>query len=126
MSLLLQLISGASKDNIMFNNVLTPPIAFLIVLAVTILMSSVLSKFSFKVKKGGDSSTTSYECGEIGCTPYIQPDYSQFFPFAFFFTILHVTALIIATVPVETLGSLAIAAVYLAGAMTALFILFRK
>ena len=108
------------------NNILTPPIAFIIVLAVTVLMSGLLSKLSFRAKKGEDASTTSYSCGEEGLTPLIQPDYSQFFPFAFFFTILHVTALIITTIPMETLGSLSIAIVYLAGAMTALFILFRR
>ncbi|MDO8535508.1 MAG: hypothetical protein Q7S30_00620 [Candidatus Omnitrophota bacterium] len=108
------------------NNLLTPPIAFIIVLAATMLASGLLSKLSFRAKKGSDASTTSYSCGEEGCTPYIQPDYAQFFPFAFFFTILHVTALIITTIPMETLGSLSIAVIYLAGAMTALFILFRR
>jgi len=108
------------------NNILTPPVAFIIVLAVTVLISSLLSKLSFKTRKGEDASMTSYSCGEEGFTPFIQPDYAQFFPFAFFFTILHVTALMITTVPLETLGSLSIAVIYLAGAMTALFILFRR
>lgn len=108
------------------NNILTPPLAFIIVLAATLLISGLLSKLSFKARKEERSSTTSYSCGEEGLTHFIQPDYAQFFPFAFFFTILHVTALIITTVPVETLGSLSIAMVYLAGAMTALFILFRR
>lgn len=108
------------------NNILTPPVAFIIVLIITVIVSGLLSKLSFKAKKGEDASTTSYSCGEEGLTPFIQPDYAQFFPFAFFFTILHVTALMIATVPMETLGSLSIAIVYLAGAMTALFILFRR
>ena len=110
----------------MFNNILTPPAAFIIILTATMLLSGLLSKLSFKTRKGEDASTTSYSCGEEGLTPYIQPDYAQFFPFAFFFTILHVTALMITTVPLETLGSLSIAVVYLAGAMTALFILFRS
>lgn len=105
---------------------LTPPAAFIVVLVVTILASSLLSGLSFKSKKGQDASTESYSCGEEGLNPLIQPDYSQFFPFAFFFTILHVTALIVATVPLETMGSISIAVVYLAGAMTALFILFRR
>ena len=111
----------------MFNNeMLQPPAAFIIILAATMLISGLLSKLSFRTRKGEDASTTSYSCGEEGLTPFIQPDYAQFFPFAFFFTILHVTALMIATVPVETLESLSIAVVYLAGAMTALFILFRE
>jgi len=106
--------------------ILTPPIAFIIILAATVLISELLSKLSFKPRTGEDVSRTSYSCGEEGLTPLIQPDYAQFFPFAFFFTILHVTALVIATVPKETLGSFSIAIIYLAGAMTALFILFRK
>ncbi|MCX5666057.1 MAG: hypothetical protein NT036_03285 [Candidatus Omnitrophica bacterium] len=106
--------------------ILTPPVAFIIILVATMLLSGLLSKLSFKARRGENASTESYSCGEEGLTPFIQPDYAQFFPFAFFFTILHVTALIITTVPVETLGSLSIAVVYLAGAMTALFILFRK
>ena len=108
------------------NNILTPPVAFIIILTATVLMSELLSKLSFKTRKGEDASKESYSCGEEGLTPFIQPDYSQFFPFAFFFTILHVTALMITTVPIETLESLSIAVVYLAGAMTALFILFRR
>ena len=36
--------------------------------------------------------------------PSVQPDYGQFFPFAFFFTILHVVALMVATVPAGTCG----------------------
>jgi NADH:ubiquinone oxidoreductase subunit 3 (subunit A) len=108
------------------NNILTPPLAFIIILSATMLISAFLSKLSFKVRKEERSSATSYSCGEEGLTPFIQPDYSQFFPFAFFFTILHVTALIITTIPMETLGSLSIAIIYLAGAMTALFILFRR
>ena len=107
-------------------NIIIPPVAFIIVLVATILLSDLLSKLSFKAKKGEDASKESYSCGEEGLTPFIQPDYAQFFPFAFFFTILHVTALIITTVPVETLESLSIAVLYLAGAMTALFILFRR
>jgi len=106
--------------------ILTPPVAFIIVLAATMLISAFLSKLSFKARKEERSSATSYSCGEEGMSPLIQPDYSQFFPFAFFFTILHVTALIVATVPIETLESFSIAIVYLAGAVTALFILFRK
>ena len=108
------------------NLILTPPAAFIIVLITTIFVSGLLSKLSFKTRRGEDASTASYSCGEEGLTPFIQPDYAQFFPFAFFFTILHVTALIITTVPMETLGSLSIAVIYLAGAMTALFILFRR
>ena len=106
--------------------ILTPPVAFIIVLISTILLSSALSRLSYKSKKGEESSTESYSCGEEVSTHLIQPDYGAFFPFAFFFTILHVVTLIVATVPVETIESFSIAVIYIAGAITALFVLFRR
>jgi NADH-quinone oxidoreductase subunit A len=56
----------------------------------------------------------------------VQVDYGQFFPFAFFFTILHVVTLVVATSPARTLESLAIALIYVLGAVLGLFILFRR
>ena len=56
----------------------------------------------------------------------IQPDYSQFFPFAFFFTMLHVVALMIATVPVGTETPFLLPVVYVIGAIIGLVILLRK
>ena len=53
-------------------------------------------------------------------------DYGQFFPFAFFFTILHVVTLIVATSPGRSLQELAIAGVYVLGALLGLSILFRR
>lgn len=106
--------------------ILTPPVAFLIILAATLTLSYLLSRLSYKAKPNEEASTKAYACGEDMPTAMIQPDYSAFFPFAFLFTILHVVALIVTTVPVETLSSLAIAVIYVLGAITALFVLFRK
>ena len=106
--------------------ILTPPVAFLIILAVTMALSYSLSRLSYRAKKDEEASTKAYACGENVPTSLIQPDYSAFFPFAFLFTILHVVALVVTTVPVETPGSLAIAFIYVFGAITALFILFRR
>ena len=105
---------------------LAPPICFLVVLAVVWFSAMILSKLAFKSKNRPDDIGTSYACGEDVDTHLIQPDYSQFFPFAFFFTVLHVVALTIATVPVESPTSLAIAVVYLAGALVGITILFRR
>ena len=85
-----------------------------------------LSRISYKAKKEDEASTKAYACGEDMPTSMIQPDYSAFFPFAFLFTILHVVALIVTTAPIETAGSFTIALIYVAGAVTALFILFRR
>ena len=105
---------------------LSPPVAFVIVLAAIGLFSLALSRLSFKRKDRPGDIGKSYACGEDVATHLMQPDYSQFFPFAFFFTVLHVVTLMVATVPVETMESLWIALIYLAGAAVGLFILFRR
>lgn len=106
--------------------ILTPPVAFMIILAVTIILAGALSGFSCKIKKPPQDMDTAYACGEEVSDQRVQPDYSQFFPFAFFFTILHVVAMIVTTVPAQTIQSFSIAVIYIAGAATGLFILFRK
>lgn len=107
-------------------NILTPPAAFLIILGIIFVLSHILSHISYKAKADEKASTKSYACGEDVPTSMIQPDYSAFFPFAFLFTILHVVALIVATVPMNTAGSSTMAFIYVVGAITALFILFRR
>jgi len=106
--------------------ILTPPAAFLIILAAVLGISYLLSRISYKTKGDEEASTKAYACGEDVPTGMIQPDYSVFFPFAFLFTILHVVALIVTTVPVDTAGSLAMALIYVVGAITGIFILFRR
>ncbi len=103
---------------------LSPPIAFLIMLAAVMALAGALSKLSFKPKKQEEGTGRAYACGEDMPTDLTQPDYSQFFPFAFFFTILHVVTLMLATVPVETVESFSMAVIYLVGLIVAMFILF--
>lgn len=105
---------------------LTPPVVFIIILAWTIFIASLLSRLSFKGGKPAKDMEKSYACGEDVPTHLMQPDYSQFFPFAFFFTILHVITLMVATVPVETPESFFMAVIYIVGAITGLVILFRR
>jgi NADH-quinone oxidoreductase subunit A len=108
------------------NLLLSPPIAFVIMLGAVLLFAAALSKISFKPKERSADEAKAYACGEDIPTHLMQPDYSQFFPFAFFFTILHVVALMVTTIPVTTTGSFAIAVLYLAGALVSLVILFRR
>ena len=67
-----------------------------------------------------------FSSGENVPTHLMQPDYSQFFPFAFFFTVLHVVTLMIATAPMDTLRSFAMALIYIGGTAVGLVILFRR
>lgn len=105
---------------------LSPPAAFVIVLIAVMALSKGLSLLSFKPGKHAAGTDKAYSCGEDVPTSLMQPDYSQFFPFAFFFTILHVFTLIIATVPALTMGSLVVAVTCILGAATGLVILFRR
>ena len=108
------------------NILITPPVVFIIMLAVIGLFAYLLSRLSLRKKITTPDSKKAYACGEDFKDHLIQPDYSQFFPFAFFFTMLHVVALVIATVPLETVGTFAIALVYISAAVIGLFILLRK
>jgi NADH:ubiquinone oxidoreductase subunit 3 (subunit A) len=106
----------------MNNLLLTPPIAFIIFLVLSVLISGVSRLLS---AKGKDSvgKNKSYACGEEVSQNKVQPDYSQFFSFAFFFTIMHVVALIIATVPS---GFSVMPVIYILAVIVALFMLFRR
>lgn len=110
----------------MNNVLLAPPIAFIILLFFISFFSSLLSKCALRVNRDRRESKKAYACGEEFSEHMIQPDYSQFFPFAFFFTILHVVALMIATVSILTSGALTIAMVYILGAVMGLVILLRE
>ena len=107
---------------------LTPPLAFLIVILACGLASKYLSRWASPRRSKDAESKKAYACGEDFKEEdhMIQPDYSEFFPFAFFFTILHVVALMVATVPVETVPIFAVAILYVAGAITGLCVLLRK
>ncbi|MDD4981080.1 MAG: hypothetical protein PHC54_07500 [Candidatus Omnitrophica bacterium] len=104
---------------------LSPPVAFLIILLVSWLLSRIFSRISFRAGKAAPGSGQPYACGEKNYDHMTQPDYSTFFPFAFFFTLAHVTTLIITSVPRETVETLAIAVIYITGAVIGLLILLR-
>jgi NADH:ubiquinone oxidoreductase subunit 3 (subunit A) len=77
--------------------ILSPPIAFIILLIITYLLYKVGSVMGPRTKVEGKKLAT-YFCGEDVPGRRVQPAY-HFFRFAFFFLILDVAALVIATVP---------------------------
>jgi NADH-quinone oxidoreductase subunit A len=105
---------------------LSPPAAFIILLLVILVVASLLSKLAFKPAKHSEAETKPYACGEDDYDARVQPDYSSFFPFAFFFTLAHVATLILAIIPAVSLTTLILAGIYIEGAVVALFILYRK
>ena len=104
-----------------------PPVAFLLILLAVGVFSRILSILAFRpVKKPAAGSGESYACGEENYDHNAQPDYSIFFPFAFFFTLAHVATLIITTISTGNLQTFIIAAMYIIGSIIGLYILFRR
>ena len=103
------------------NILLSPPIIFLIYLFVGIGFTAYLSIFS-ACGTESERKLESYACGQRQVDHSVSPDYSQFFPYAFFFTIMHVLVLVVATAP---RGVLQLPLLYVAGGILALVIIFR-
>ncbi len=103
-----------------------PPVAFTIILMVVWVLSTASGGLALKRKGPRGALDKPYAGGEDVQKHRVQPDYGQFFPFAFFFTIMHVVTLIVATSPARTLESLSIAAIYVLGALLGLVMLFRR
>lgn len=107
--------------------ILLPPAAFLIILALAWLQYKSMAVFSAgEVWPDAAGKQKPYACGEAEYDARVRPDYSRFFPFAFFFTIMHVVALMVATVPAGSISSSIFAVGYLVAAAIGLFVLFRR
>jgi hypothetical protein len=105
---------------------LMPPVALTLLVMVVWALSGAAGTLSFKRKGARGALDKPYAGGENIEKHRVQIDYGQFFPFAFFFTILHVVTLIVATSPARNLQGLAISLIYVMGAMLGLVILFRR
>lgn len=106
---------------------LSPPVALLVLLGFAAAYYAFLRTMTPKVPAAPGLSKP-YACGEEQSEP-VRADYGQFFPFAFFFTILHVVALTVATVPVEKghfVSSLMMAMLYIVGALVGMSVLYRR
>ena len=108
------------------NILLLPPILFVVVLGFVLLFVGLVRPLSAKNAKPGPGRDKAYACGEDVKVHMGQPEYKQFFPFAYFFTIMHVIALIVATAPSGNVQIAALAVLYLLAAVMGLFILFRS
>jgi len=101
---------------------LAPPITFLIYLLISAGISMVSRRYAARGTYT-ENKARSYACGEDLKENRGQPDYSEFFKFAFFFTIMHVIALVVAT---DSEGLSIVSAVYIGVTALALFMVLRK
>ena len=101
---------------------LSPPVTFAIYLLLSVGISAISKRMA---ARGVDSKrkAQAYACGEDMEKNQGQPDYSEFFMLAFFFTIIHVIALVVATNPN---GLTITSAVFIGVTVLALFMLLRK
>jgi len=106
--------------------ILSPAVAFLVMLVFLLVFAKLFARFAYKAKSQGKGAGESYACGEDVPDHLSQPDYSQFFPYAFFFTIAHVATLILTTVPMETFRTLAMAVIYIFVVVIGLYVLLRR
>jgi len=101
---------------------LSPPIVFLIFILLGLGFLRLVEPYA---AAGADSEhkLEPYACGQRQVVHDVSPNYSQFFPYAFFFTIMHVLVLVVATAPK---GALLLPLLYVAGGLLALIIIFRR
>lgn len=78
-----------------------PPITFLITLLIVLIVARFLKTFEHKTKLTPEKTKT-YACGEDFPSQKVIPSYEEFYPYAIFFTILHVAALMIMTIAFST------------------------
>lgn len=105
---------------------LSPPLAFVVLFVVICFLALLASRLAFRPASVKEGTLKSYACGEDVKDHRAMPDYGQFFPFAFFFTIMHVVALIIATVPAGNMRIFGMALLFIASSVMGLFILYRN
>jgi len=110
----------------MLNYLVTPALAFICVFLFVFVISKMFSLLSFKGGVSGAGDKTPYACGEKNYDPMLQPNYSEFFPFAFFFTIAHVAVLMIATVVMGHRSVLILALLYIIAVVVGLRVLLRE
>lgn len=104
---------------------LFPPVAFTVFLLIGFLLLFFGSLLAGKANNmATNGKRTQYACGEDIPAVKVQPDYAVFFPFALFFTIIHVTALILATLPVGNIALMGI--IYMAGVAISLYALVAR
>lgn len=101
---------------------LLPPVAFVIYLLLSAGLSGLVKPLAAK-GRDSEGKYKAYACGQANEINKVQPDYRQFFPFVFFFTIMHVVVLVIATMDASAMW---LAILYIGVALLALRILFRR
>ena len=107
-------------QNILFS----PPVAFAAFLLLSLWTMRALARYE---RKGDDDARAldPYACGQDKDTvrQFVAPNYKRTFYLAFFFTVMHVLVMIVATAPA---GHTLLPVAYIGVGVLAMLILFRK
>jgi len=79
---------------------LSPPVLFVSLFIILSLSSRWLSHYANKSPLS-QRALDAYACGQRDVENYVNPDYSQFYQYAFVFTVVHVMILVVATAPAD-------------------------
>ena len=109
-----------------FSALMFPPAAFIVALLFAICLSWFFSGWAPSPKtEAGSGKNKPYACGEDVKAEKMIPDYQEFFPFAIFFTLLHVAGLMLATWSLNSLSAgIELVVGYVAAVAVILAILF--
>lgn len=106
----------------MMQILLSPPIVMVLLVLVGMALSYVTASLA-PIGKESERKLESYACGQRNVVHNVSPDYGQFYPYAFFFTIMHVLVLVVATAPLD---ALTMPLLYVAAGVLAMLIIFRQ
>lgn len=103
---------------------ISAPVVFLFFLLFVALVSRFLARKADKTP-GGKHELDPYACGqnESFVDQYVSPNYYRLFAYAFFFTVMHVLVLTVATAPS---GHTLLPVAYILTGVLAMLILFRR
>jgi len=109
----------------MLNDLLLTPLAIFVLVLLVVALLAWLAKGleAPSSSRPAPGKGEPYACGQDVPTGKIQPGYGDFFQFAFLFTILEVTALIVGTI---TASGIWLSVALLLVVVLAIFILFRR
>ena len=100
----------------------SPPVIFALLFFSGAMLSRWLSKFSIK-SKTAEHALDSYACGQRNVQNYVNPDYSQYYSYAFIFTVVHILILVVATAPAD---APALPIIYIVSGILAILIAFKR
>lgn len=105
---------------------LYPPVSFTLILIMVLFVAKLTKGFEPRVIHNPEKTKT-YACGEDFPAQKLIPSYEEFYPYAIFFTILHVVALMIMTLAFSTEISFMVPLIYSAiiGVIVSLIFIVR-